>query len=463
MLGEVLASRSKSASLLAASLAVLLVSSAFNIVPTVVAVRIAPKINCLGTTGTCYLSPVADAYVVSKYPTTNYGASGVLSVQSTSNRTTPLIPEQVSYLKFNLTGIPASDSVTSATLFLYLISKTTGTTSSVGIHPVSDSSWGEYTINWSNAPVRSSTPVSVNTALAVTNKNYSWDVTNTFRQVSPLGIVTFSAVSELPTDQAGFDSRETTHPPVLVIKYAPTTDTAPPSVSAIALLPSVPSSEDLVQVHANATDDTSVSSVTLTYSVNSAPAITVAMVLISNETYSGTIDRESSGSVVNYFVTATDSLGWPTKSPTLNYTVQRPPYYTSLLGNYTILQQEYSKLQAQFLNVSAVLRTTEATASMVNSVLANIANLQQNYDSLQSAYLVLNSSYDSASSRLANMSQDLSGLSAQFSRVSQALLSANQALNLLIGYSVVATIALAGALAFLLLQRTRYRRAEDGK
>lgn len=83
--------------------------------------------------------PVADSYVNESSPTMNYGTSSSLRADGS-----PLVR---SYLRFNVQGLVGT--VTKATLRVYATSS-----SSVGydIHGVSDNSWGETTLNFTNAP-----------------------------------------------------------------------------------------------------------------------------------------------------------------------------------------------------------------------------------------------------------------------------------------------------------------------
>jgi chitodextrinase len=83
--------------------------------------------------------PVADSYVNESSPTMNYGLSSTLRTDGS-----PLVR---SYLRFNVQGLVGT--VTKATLRVYAASSST-----VGydIRGVSDNSWGEATLNYTNAP-----------------------------------------------------------------------------------------------------------------------------------------------------------------------------------------------------------------------------------------------------------------------------------------------------------------------
>ena len=84
-------------------------------------------------------TPAADSYVDSSSPSTNHGTETQIRVDGS--------PTVNSYLRFNVTGV--SGAVTSATLRIYANSaQSTG----FAVHAVSGTTWGETTINYSNAP-----------------------------------------------------------------------------------------------------------------------------------------------------------------------------------------------------------------------------------------------------------------------------------------------------------------------
>lgn len=108
------------------------------------------------STGTALtFTPIADSYVNASSPSTNYGSLTTLRVDAS--------PEIRSYLRFNVQGL--NGTVTRARLRVYANSA-----SSQGwqARSVSDNTWGENTINYSNAPpvgsvLGSSGAVSTNT------------------------------------------------------------------------------------------------------------------------------------------------------------------------------------------------------------------------------------------------------------------------------------------------------------
>jgi chitodextrinase len=90
------------------------------------------------------MTPIADAYVNSASPTTNYGSSTSLYVDADGVRKT--------YLKFDLTRL--SGTVSSVTLKLYA-----GSSQSIGyqVDSTADTSWSESAITWNTKPPMAST------------------------------------------------------------------------------------------------------------------------------------------------------------------------------------------------------------------------------------------------------------------------------------------------------------------
>jgi acid phosphatase type 7 len=83
--------------------------------------------------------PVADAYVYSVNPATNFGALTVLRADAS--------PDMRSYLRFNLQGL--TGTVKRATLRVFANS---ASTSGINIHSVNDNTWLESAIHYNNAP-----------------------------------------------------------------------------------------------------------------------------------------------------------------------------------------------------------------------------------------------------------------------------------------------------------------------
>jgi len=412
--------------------------------------------SCDSTTRTCLFAPVADAYVTSATPTQNFGSSSTLEVESTTQlgNTTPVA---VSYLRFDLQAIPHGQGVVKAVLSLFLTSRTGTSTASVGIHQSTNTTWGELTVNWNNAPSYGSSSVGVNNSIGAQSRTYTWDVTSAFRNSSL--VTTLVAVGISANITLGFASRETSHSPVLTVEYG-VVDTLPPVIRSLRIQPVSPSSEQLVTVLANVTDDTVVSAALLSYSVNGTFAAQLAMSPSGGGMFSGTIQRQSSGSLVNVTVTAVDPAGLSATS-SLAFTVVRPSYYFALLNQYNLLTSQYGSLAAQYDSLLATLKNLTVSLPSVqswNAFKASYSNLQSQYGDLQSAYNGLQTNYLQAEQKISNLTSQLGALSTMYAQAStqlQGSLSRISSLYLtILGLGVIMG-SIVIALSYLLLVRPR--------
>jgi calcineurin-like phosphoesterase family protein len=154
----------------------------------------------------------ADSFVLSSSPNAKRGGATSLRV---------LNAVKTSYIRFNVSGLPAGEVVHNATL---RVNATSGSTCAVGVEVfrAANDTWGETTITWNNQPGP------IGSALATTtwtrNGYVSFDVTSA---VGGSGRVSF-VLRHVPGCSAArdttFRSRETTQPPQLVVE----TDPAPP-------------------------------------------------------------------------------------------------------------------------------------------------------------------------------------------------------------------------------------------
>jgi hypothetical protein len=161
------------------------------------------------------LTPSQDSYTNTADPTTNYGSSKLLDVESS----------QTTYVQFNLSSIPSGYTgadVTKATLKLYV--NTVTKAGSFNVDYV-NGTWSESTITASTAPALGTTiAASVPLTTADKNQYVLIDITSAVQawlNGSPAddGI---ALVGNSPVD-ATFDSKEnttTSHPPELDIVFA---------------------------------------------------------------------------------------------------------------------------------------------------------------------------------------------------------------------------------------------------
>lgn len=154
--------------------------------------------------GSVTFLPDADAYVNSSSPSTNYGSATVLRAD--------LSPDLHSYARFTVSGLGGL-SIASVHLLFYMNSS-----SSAGMQAlaVSDNTWGEKTITYSNAPTLGST-IATSGALS-TGTWVSLDVTP---YVTGEGTYSFGIITPGST-AISFASRESgTNAPQLVINLGP--------------------------------------------------------------------------------------------------------------------------------------------------------------------------------------------------------------------------------------------------
>ena len=174
--------------------------------------------------------PTADSYVDLNQPTNNFGGLDSLYIR---NSTFVLNISQITYLLFNLSSLPAGASIQSANLTIYV--DHIGSTTQILSHFCSDTSWNELTINWNNAPVFSSTPLSIAT-IASDGVFKSFDVTSVTQTAlsgsKRLTLVLTSEYKASITDYLKIPSREYFLPggrPKLVITYTSPSPTPTPS------------------------------------------------------------------------------------------------------------------------------------------------------------------------------------------------------------------------------------------
>ncbi|MGA7633143.1 MAG: DNRLRE domain-containing protein [Terriglobales bacterium] len=160
------------------------------------------------------LTPSGDSYTNTADPTTNYGASKLLDVESS----------QTTYIQFNLSSIPAgytSADITKATLKLYVNTATKA--GSFNVDYV-NGTWSESTLDASNAPALGTTiQASIPITTADKNQYILIDITAAVQAwLSGTANDGIALVGNSPVD-ATFDSKESTttsHPPELDIVFA---------------------------------------------------------------------------------------------------------------------------------------------------------------------------------------------------------------------------------------------------
>jgi Glycosyl hydrolase family 26 len=162
-------------------------------------------------------SSVADSYVSQKFPSANYGSKTALRLQGT--------PIQRAYLRFDVQGLTLP--VVRATLRLYA---TSGSSVGYTIRAVADTSWGEKTITYANAPALTAGSTDPPSGPFTSAQWVSVDVT---QFVHGNGLASFAATSTSSTT-ISLASREygASFAPQLVVETADGAASAPTSTAA---------------------------------------------------------------------------------------------------------------------------------------------------------------------------------------------------------------------------------------
>jgi 2',3'-cyclic-nucleotide 2'-phosphodiesterase (5'-nucleotidase family) len=177
------------------------------------------------------LEPAADAQVASGNPATNYGTTNNLFVQSALTANSSFGDER-SWLRFDLSAIPAGATITSARLDLYQWRTSNGNGGNlvVDLHGSSTDSWvesGTGGITWNSQPAYDAVSLGSKTLVAGTAATYGWDITS-FIQAEYAGDKLASMVVKPRTEATAntftfaFDSREwgtASQRPKLVVEF----------------------------------------------------------------------------------------------------------------------------------------------------------------------------------------------------------------------------------------------------
>ena len=153
------------------------------------------------TPATFTFNPLADSYVNASNPTTNYGTSKTLYVDNS--------PIERSYVQFNVTGLGQAPSKVTLKIF----ANSTSTTG-FDVYSVSDNTWTEKGITYSNAPAFAGSKTGSSGGIKTSGTFYSVDVTSL---VTGNGLVSFG-LSTTSGTAINLSSRESgANAPQLVI------------------------------------------------------------------------------------------------------------------------------------------------------------------------------------------------------------------------------------------------------
>ena len=177
----------------------------------------------VGATSSVSFAPVADSWISSDNPDTNYGTNTTIRTDGS--------PVSSAYLRFDLSSL--SGTVSKAILEVHAGSESGR---GVSIHTVADNSWGETTITYANAPSPSST-VTDSSGGYSTGTTLQFDVTSL---VTGPGLVSF-AITDNNNTARRFDSRESDHPESLVVTTTADANPTPPVADGTPTATSTPS------------------------------------------------------------------------------------------------------------------------------------------------------------------------------------------------------------------------------
>jgi hypothetical protein len=156
------------------------------------------------------LAPVADAQVSSTNPTTNYGATNNIFIQSATSG----FGNERGWLRFDLSSLPADSVITGASLEMYCW-KATGASLPTEVHGGTSDTWVETSITASTQPAFGPVISTQTLAAGAINVLYDWDVTS-FVQTKWTGNKLVSLLvkpvtedsTASPTPSYGFDTKE---------------------------------------------------------------------------------------------------------------------------------------------------------------------------------------------------------------------------------------------------------------
>ena len=144
--------------------------------------------------------PVADTYVNAGSTAINYGSSTTMRLDSS--------PDVHAYLRFNITGF--SGTITQVRLLLFA---NNSDSSGIRAIAVADNSWGELTMNYTNAPALGAQIASVGSFAA------GWVTLDVTSYITGNGTYSIG-ITNISSTAISVDSRESgTNVPQLVITY----------------------------------------------------------------------------------------------------------------------------------------------------------------------------------------------------------------------------------------------------
>lgn len=164
------------------------------------------------------MTPTDDAYVRdgTSYQTSNYGCEAYMY-----SKIDPTVGyNRQAHLKFNTGAV--NGTVTAAKVRIYgLIDIENASDTAIKLMPISDTSWSEGSITWSNKPAAGDTPLATVTPTSISGTYFEFDVTNYLKteRVANRSVVSFR-VERSSNSNSGYrwNSKEaTTNKPEMVV------------------------------------------------------------------------------------------------------------------------------------------------------------------------------------------------------------------------------------------------------
>ena len=201
---------------------ILLISILLILLPLCLSFFVVARVNAGSPIGSnnITLYSIADTFVNSTSPETNYGNTASMYVGANSE-------QDFTYVKFDLTSIPSDATVTSANLEIYL-SDTGGNlywspADTIGAYYCSDNSWTELGITWNNKPNFNPNPTGSWSFGMLDFTGYKlWDVTADVKTALTSGTLTEVLKFESKTGNgyALYHSKEGASRPKLTVTYS---------------------------------------------------------------------------------------------------------------------------------------------------------------------------------------------------------------------------------------------------
>lgn len=164
------------------------------------------------------LVPVADTYVDSAKPRTNYGRATRLKADDS--------PLARAYLRFRLDNL--NGSVRRATLWLYAV---TGSNDGYVVHGVPGNSWDESSIRYANAPPISETTIGSSGAYS----SGAWTSVDVTSLVTASGLVSLAVTTPGPAALSVASRESGAKSPLLIVETASSDTTAPTAPGALGV------------------------------------------------------------------------------------------------------------------------------------------------------------------------------------------------------------------------------------